>query len=98
MYRTKRYKAWIKEAGQAVQMQGVPRKGISSPVRVEAFAGAPDKRSRDLDNLTKSIGDFLEDMNFVTNDSLIHGWTLGWSPDVTNGVFVTIIPMPGEAA
>lgn len=92
------YRAWLDEAHKALLLQDTERHGWTSPVRVEAAVGRPDNRKRDLDNVFKATADFCEAAGFVENDHLIHAWNVYWSRDVTNGVLVTIIPMPAEAA
>lgn len=92
------YKAWIDEAHKSILLQGTHRRCWTSPVRVVAAVGRPDKRKRDLDNVFKATADLIEAAGFVENDHLIHAWNIYWSSDVKNGVFVTLIPMPAEAA
>lgn len=96
MFKSSHYTNWIKEAHRFLKEQNVQADTFTCPVTVIAEVGRPDKRKRDLDNVFKSIGDFLEDAEILENDHLIHRWDIYWSNDIQNGVQVTIRPMGAE--
>lgn len=80
-HKSKRYKAWIKEALQELMMQR-PLPEIKGPIRIQMKFGRPDKRKRDLGNLEKCVSDLLVAYQIIEDDSLIEKLILEWSPDV----------------
>lgn len=94
MFKSSDYTTWTNEAHRFLKEQNVQADTFINPVTVIAEVGRPDKRKRDLDNVFKSIGDFLEDAEILENDHLIHRWDIYWSTEIQNGVQVTIAPMP----
>ena len=76
--RTARYKAWAKEAGQFILMQG--RKRVHGHVSLSVALVRPDRRTRDLSNALKAIEDLLVDMLVIDDDSLIQRIDVQWVP------------------
>ncbi|MGE0290381.1 MAG: RusA family crossover junction endodeoxyribonuclease [Bradyrhizobium sp.] len=74
--RSTRYKAWAKEAGQFILLQG--RKRVRGPVSLSVALVRPDRRTRDLSNTLKAIEDLLVDMSVIDDDSLIHRLSVQW--------------------
>lgn len=58
----------------ALNEQGRPMQPISSPVRVEVLVYPPDRRKRDLDNVTKETADALQRNGVLEDDFLIDEW------------------------
>lgn len=77
--RSERYKAWAKEAGQLIQMQG--RKRVVGQVALAVDLVKPDRRKRDLSNTLKAVEDLLVDMQVIDDDSLIQVLSVQWVPD-----------------
>tara|TARA_R100001443_G_scaffold99556_2_gene106719 strand:+ start:830 stop:1255 length:426 start_codon:yes stop_codon:yes gene_type:complete len=88
VYKTAKWKEWIAEAGYALaQQKGERRATITQPIAIELAVGRPDKRVRDLDNLTKVVFDFLQSPDIlggkiIENDHLIHHYEVYWSDQV----------------
>jgi len=103
VYKTKRWKEWLGEAEFAMlQQKGERRPTITEPVAVELAVGRPDRRKRDLDNLTKVLFDFLQSPDLqggkiIEDDHLIHHYEVYWSDEVV-GVQVIIKELSGMAA
>jgi crossover junction endodeoxyribonuclease RusA len=74
--RTARYKAWAKQAGEFILMQG--RKRVRGHVSLSVALVKPDKRTRDLSNTLKSLEDLLVDMAVIDDDSLIQRINAQW--------------------
>ena len=88
VYRTSVYKEWLTQASLTAQWNGLP---IAQPVAVELRAGPPDKRKRDLDNLLKPVGDWLEHFGILENDHWVHRWTAMWDRDnVQRAVMISL--------
>lgn len=86
MRRSDEYMAWLTEAGWLVKAQ---RPGtISGPYTMSILAARPDRRRRDLDNTLKSVGDFLQHLGIIEDDSLCQSLSACW---VTSGEGVTVI-------
>jgi crossover junction endodeoxyribonuclease RusA len=82
------YKKWRTEAGWALKSQN-PQK-TSGQVRVRIIAVRPDKRRRDIDNITKAINDLLVQFEVIEDDCLIECQTVAWSSSDLSGVSVTV--------
>lgn len=65
--KTSAYKAWLEEAGWAAKKQRLASFG--GPVAVTYIV--PEDRRRDLDNYCKGLGDLLQSLNILQNDSQI---------------------------
>lgn len=48
-----------------------PWQSLSGGIEVQLFAHPPDKRRRDIDNLTKAVLDLLTESRLIVDDSLI---------------------------
>jgi crossover junction endodeoxyribonuclease RusA len=82
------YKSWRTEAGWALKAQN-PQK-TTGRVRVTIIAVRPDKRKRDIDNITKAINDLLVSFEVIEDDCLIDYQTVAWSSSNLSGVSVTV--------
>jgi len=82
------YKKWRNEAGWSLKAQN-PQK-MKGPVRVRIIAVRPDKRRRDIDNITKAINDLLVAFEVIEDDCLIEYQTVAWSSSNLSGVSVTV--------
>lgn len=80
-HKSKRYKEWIKAAGQELMLQR-PLPQIKGPVHIHMKFGRPDNHKRDLGNLEKATSDLLVAYGIIEDDSLIEKLILEWSPDV----------------
>ncbi len=86
MYKSKKYTDWMVSC--FAPLVSVPE--IIEPVSVEMSVGRPDRRKRDLDNITKPILDALETHKVLENDCLVQRLLLYWSLDHTDvRVFIT---------
>lgn len=75
--RTRRYEAWIAEAGARLIKQNRPR--IAGPFHFTLTADRPDNRKRDLDGLAKAPLDLLVKHEVIEDDSLSRSIRLAWS-------------------
>lgn len=86
------YKKWLAEAAWLVRQQRpTPILGSYS---LAIVADRPDRRARDLDNLTKAVGDLLKHAGVITDDHLAKSIVLAWSdaePKKPGGVRVTVV-------
>lgn len=72
---TVRYRSALAAATLYAQRQWRPRAAFTGPVHVTATFHEPDRRRRDIANLTKLLGDALTGVAYV-DDSQIDRWTL----------------------
>ena len=98
VYKTEKWKEWVAAASvQLINQSSYLNKTIDYPIAVEMAVGRPDKRVRDLDNLTKVVFDFLQSddlhkigcRKIIENDHLIHHYEVYWSTKVV-GIKVII--------
>ena len=88
VYKTAKWKNWVAEAAVALTHQIKERRAtITKPIHIEMAVGRPDKRVRDLDNLTKVVFDFLQSDDLpsgkiIENDHLIHKYEVYWSDEI----------------
>lgn len=100
--KTAAYKAWITEAGYILNLAKTAKQ-IDGPYALSIFAGKPDNRKRDLDNLAKPICDLLKTVGAIVDDSLCQRIEMEWvcRPDVfvrvTPTQAVAPAPKPGRA-
>ncbi len=81
--KTERYKTWLRAAGNEVLATPIDRRPpIVGRFTLTVLAGRPDKRTRDLDNLLKAVGDLLQAHGLVENDGLAESITVAWSRHV----------------
>ena len=88
MYKSKRYSDWMVSCFDPL----IDFETICHPVSIEMSVGRPDRRKRDLDNITKPILDALETHKVLENDSLVERLLLYWSKEHQN-VRVKIMSM-----
>jgi Holliday junction resolvase RusA-like endonuclease len=70
--KTARYRTWIVGADATLMEAGVKLRPMpDGPVAVTYEVAQPDARKRDLDNLGKSLGDYLTSRGVIADDSLI---------------------------
>lgn len=87
-FKSKKYKAWIDEAGWTLREQR-PVEMIGA-VEIEIVAVKPDKRKRDLANLEKAILDLLVAHRVIEDDSCVQCFAMSWGSSDLGGVSVTI--------
>lgn len=80
-----RYRAWLKEAGEALVQQHAEQRfsQISGRYHLYVSAQRPDKRKRDLGNIEKPLSDILVAHNVIEDDSLADIITLRWDGEGT---------------
>jgi crossover junction endodeoxyribonuclease RusA len=94
--RTRRYEAWLSEAGAQLMAQNPPR--ITGPFRVTITAVRPDLRRRDLDGILKAPLDLLVKHGIVEDDSKASSILLMWSASgPVKGGALSIIVEPASA-
>lgn len=91
MFPSARYKAWIVEAIEYVELVDIVR----GPYKLFITAARPDKRNRDLDNLIKPINDFLKRIHAIEDDHLCEAIHARWVSN-GDGVAVRIEPAGTE--
>lgn len=71
---------------------------IQGPVRIDVAAHAPDRRRRDLDNLTKSLFDSLQAAGVLVDDCQVKDFRIRWAGIAAplGGVTVRIWRIAGE--
>lgn len=74
--KTDAYKAWRKDAGNLILVQG--RQRIHGAVSLSIALVRPDKRRRDLSNTLKAIEDLLVEMQIIDDDSLVQRISIAW--------------------
>ena len=75
-YKTKAYKAWIKEAGWQIQIQR-PRK-LSGWVVLDLTVERRSKRKQDIANRIKATEDLLVREGIISDDSLVQEVRARW--------------------
>lgn len=85
------YKAWIKEAGMAVLVDGFlrGRKTIHGPFTA-MIEIQRDMVKGDLDNRTKALFDFAQSHLFISNDKNLEAYTVRWSDNPGRGCRLTL--------
>lgn len=76
-YKSPAYKAWQDAAYAAILEQG--RQRIKGKVAISIAVVKPDKRRRDIDNLTKPVLDALTTMQVIEDDSLVQRISIQWA-------------------
>ena len=72
MYRSKVYEDWREEAGWSIKAQSKGQ-AVTGGYKLSVLAKRPDKRRRDLDNVSsKAVNDLLQHVGIVTDDCLCH--------------------------
>lgn len=93
MYRTKKYKDWLEEAGWMVRHQ--TKEMIDGEYALHIRALRSNKR-RDLDNLLKATSDLLVELRVVEDDSQCVALAAEWANQNSAPMVVTLIAM-GES-
>jgi crossover junction endodeoxyribonuclease RusA len=93
--RSRGYRGWVREAGWVLALaRPTP---ITGPFIARMVFDPPDRRRRDLDNLSKAILDLLVAHGVVADDSLCRKLLLAWSdlaPAGPGGVEITLEAVP----
>jgi crossover junction endodeoxyribonuclease RusA len=88
--RTAAYNAWINEALWMVKAQRPA--SVTGRFTFEMLVQRPDKRARDIDNLTKPVLDLLKKAGVIRDDSDAKRIVLEWSDDApTKGAGVSVM-------
>ena len=82
VYRTAQYMAYIAECQVLHMHRGPP---FDAPVSMQIIAHPPDKRIRDLDNLSKSLCDVAVKLNLLEDDHWIHELHMCWAEKISKG-------------
>jgi len=85
------YKAWL--SLNAGLCSAYWNRKLDGPYRLTILATPPDRRARDLDNLAKPCGDFLQSIGLVTNDKHMRELSMAWSDGPGAGVTCTVEPL-----
>ena len=81
--------AWLKAAGWELVLQKPAP--VPGSVRVNISAGRPDRRRRDVDNLSKAVLDLLTKHQVIEDDSRVVSLSSSWDESIATGrVHVTI--------
>ena len=64
---------------------------IDSPIAMEIYVVEPDKRRRDLDNLTKSCLDSLVKARLISDDHIIHDLRIYKTGEVVKGAGYVVV-------
>ena len=68
-----------------------PGPPLDAPVRMTILACPPDKRRRDLDNLSKCLCDTAVHLGIIEDDHWIHELYMRWErEEITQGVLMTV--------
>lgn len=99
VFRSKEYKAWLKEAhGEwLIQRSKLPVKKIEGRYRLCIYASPPVlNRRRDAGNLEKATSDFLVMVGIIEDDHLAKSVFTEWDdePSPTSGIRIEITPYP----
>ena len=86
--KTDTYLLWLANAEEMLLRQH--RNYHTGKVAVNIFVKKPDNRRRDLDNLAKSVLDFLVKQSIIVDDSKIMILHMAWSENMGNDAYVII--------
>jgi crossover junction endodeoxyribonuclease RusA len=87
LYKSKKYKDWLEEAGWMVKQQ--TRDSIEGQYVIHISALRVAKR-RDLDNIIKATSDLMVVMGIVEDDSLCMALAAEWTTMINAPMVVTI--------
>lgn len=76
--------------------QGVYGLGLSGLLRLDIKAGPPDRRRRDLDNLSKSLFDSLQGAGVFIDDNQIDDFRMRRDREIKKGTVLVTIYVLGE--
>lgn len=77
--KTARYIAWSHQAALSIMVQRP--KPVHGPFRLTIIATRPDRRRRDISNLTKATEDALVANGLIEDDHLAESIYLAWSSE-----------------
>lgn len=90
-FKTRKYKAWIHEAGWMIQTQKHHHHHHKCKVRFTLLVRKPDdNRKRDAGNLCKAVEDLLVRHQIIVDDSLIEDSQVRWVYEDITGAKVII--------
>lgn len=89
MFRSSEYTAWLHECTVLIRQQRIPK--VAGTYELLIRAVRPDKRRRDIDNISKAVNDLLQCAGVVEDDCLCVKLTCMWVKDGPP-VRVTITP------
>lgn len=85
------YKAWIKEAGMALVLDGLLRGRRTIEGKFTAIVEINRDAARgDLDNRVKALFDFAQSMLFIANDRNLEEYLVRWSANPGRGCRLTL--------
>ena len=76
VHKSKEGRAWADEAAWLVKSSGVK---VTGPYILSVVVHRPDKRRRDLDNLSKAVGDALQAGGAIEDDCLCVASVWSWA-------------------
>jgi crossover junction endodeoxyribonuclease RusA len=82
------YRQWMAEAVLTIRAQR-PR-GIAGRYHLRVAASAPDRRHRDIDNLSKALSDALVQSGVIGDDHAAKSIFLEWTDTVVKGGAITV--------
>lgn len=78
-----KYRVWMDLAGASVAHQMRTQKPVHGPFHIMIEVDRPDRRKRDVDNLSKGILDCLKMAGVIDDDSLAQSVTMKWATLMT---------------
>ena len=88
MFRSAEYTRWLKECMSIAKEAGITP--IKGKYKLMIRVARPDKRRRDIDNLTKAASDFLQHAGIIEDDCLCEAVYCKWvidGPPVTINIY-----------
>jgi crossover junction endodeoxyribonuclease RusA len=76
MFRSRQYVDWMNECMAIVKKAGIP--AIKGKYKIMLRVVRPDKRRRDIDNLSKAAQDFLQHAGIIEDDCLCEAIYCKW--------------------
>lgn len=97
-FKTKKYKAWITEAGWMLQSQAHRHHRHTGKVISTLLVRRPDNRRRDIGNLEKAAADLLVRHGIILDDSQIERSSVQWTtePGFAAKVIIEDVTTEGE--
>jgi Holliday junction resolvase RusA-like endonuclease len=87
--KTAAYRAWMTEALWAINLARPGR--IAGAYHLRIYATPPDRRARDIDNLTKALSDAIAKGGVVDNDSKARSVKAEWEGEPAKGGAIRIV-------
>ena len=98
--KTNEYKAWINQAGWELVRQLCGQRGENKKIKGKFTFSMrplrPDKRVRDIDNLSKGVFDLLKTHGVIEDDALCEIEEKRWRYDGPPGIAIKITPFDGR--